>query len=119
MSLNVSVWAPGPDGNEQSVDLGPGGGLLGFESYRGHLWGTRVMKDLGLHLLPSLGREYGFVVREDGLDELQHEARTIHDAAEQIEAATRIPAERVQFYAQNLLQAVAMARETRGSVHVA
>ena len=119
MSLSVSVWAPGPDGNEESVDLGPGGGLLGFESYRGDLWGTRVMRDLGLNLLPSLGSEWGFIVREDGLDELRHEARMVHDAAAQIEAATRIPAERVRFYAQNLLQAVVVARETRGSVHVA
>lgn len=119
MSLNVSVWAPAPDGGEAAVELGPGGGLLGFESYRGDLWGARVMTDLGLHLLPSLGTDWGFIVREDGLDELRHEARTVHDAAERIAAATRVPSEKIRFYAQNLLQAVTLARETRGSVHVA
>lgn len=119
MSLNVSVWTSSPDGGEVHVDLGPGGGMIGFESYRAELWGAPVMRELGLALLPSLGSEWGFTVREDGLDELRHEARTVRDAAGQIEAATGIPADKVRFYAENLLHAVASARETRGSVHVA
>ena|SRR5258708_4215248 len=120
LSLDVSMRDP-QTGKLVSVELPLGYDLMGFESYRKRLWGTEVMKELGLELLPSLGEGAYLVLRTpEQITQLAHEAELMRDNIDKIREALGpdmvFTLERT--YLRNLFNAVKVARSVGGEISV-
>lgn len=121
MSLMISAFFRDPKtGKIQWVDFDhPGNHLAGFESFRQQFWGTVTMKNLGLTLLPSIAGEVSWLVVEgEEIHQLEQEAKTILQNSELIAQETIGDCVRVEKYANNVLNAIRVAREIDGGVSI-
>ena len=100
------------------IDLGPGKYLFAFEVCRRDLWGHAEMESLGIRMLIEL-REYDLLVdcKED-FDTLAQDAHLILSNINLIARETKYDEEFIRFRIQNLLDAIAKAREVNGGVYV-
>ena len=117
MSLTVNTYT-GEGTTYQSIYVEHSEELFGFEVCRRELWGHPIMPRLGLSLLPSLKDTDICAEGESPLAQLEAEARLILAQMAQIETATKYTEEFVAFRLQNLLRAIARARELGGGVYI-
>ncbi|MBC7810908.1 MAG: hypothetical protein H7175_07180 [Burkholderiales bacterium] len=119
MTLAIFVYYTDPEtGEEIDVDLGPGGEMAGVEALRHQLWGTPIMTELGLTLIPTL-RNNNIFASGDELDVLEQEAKTILENADFI--AERLGwrgTETILHRTGNIVKAVEEARKINGTVHI-
>ncbi len=118
MSLWVDVDCIDENGDKTDIDLGSGGHLMGFESFRYSVWGAPIMEKLGLSLLPSLAKTAFIFVEGDKLDQLQVEALTIQENVELV--IEHIPADEqfIMHRTNNVIRAVDIAKGCGGTVMI-
>lgn len=73
------------------------------------------MDELGLTLLPTL-RRYNIIAEGDELDELEQDANIILLHISEISKSTGVDEYHVQRNAENVLNAIAVARQVNGKV---
>ncbi len=77
------------------------------------------MSELGLTMLPELRYIYGIQAEDDkSLQRLEEEAKTILQHSAEIDKATKIGERFVIFYANNILNAIEVARKVNGCVSI-
>ena len=119
MSLRVGPFTRDPvTGKMQFIKVDPGKDLAGFEVYRHEFWGTTIMQELGLKLLPTLGDGIWLVIENEELDSLEEEALIILRNAALIAQKAAPDQTHVEFYANNILNAIRIAREVNGGVQI-
>lgn len=89
---------------DHSLELG------GFENCRKTFWGSYTAERLGLELLCSL-REYDLYAEGEHLTQLENEAKTILQFTDVFERETHFSKEFITQRTQNLLRAIARAKE--------
>jgi hypothetical protein len=118
MTLTVHAYSH-ESGKRVWIDLGPGKELFGFEVCRSELWGHEIMPSLHLTILPTLKEIWGFLIEDtQELEMLEQEAYIIRDNLLQIAQQTGYSEQFIMFRTQNLLDAIAIAREVSGGVEV-
>lgn len=118
MTLSIGVLTFDEAGNMTIHDVGPGRDLAGFEVYREQFWGAQIMLELGLELLPRLRDGIWLWVEQPDLERLEREAEIIIQHSAEISAATLVEEHKVLWYANNLLNAIAIARTVNGIVDI-
>lgn len=118
MTLSIGVFTYDEAGNLAHHDLDPGRDLAGFEVYRTQFWGAQIMLDLGLELLPRLREGIWLWVDQPDLAQLEREARIILEHNVQIAEVTVVEEHKVLWYANNLLNAIELARTINGVVDI-
>jgi hypothetical protein len=122
MSLWLTVRAlNSTTGKSESLELPPGYHLMGFESFRQELWGTDIMKALGLELLPSLGDgAYLVLDTPEQIAQLEHEAELIRDNIDKVLQALGpdLVYSLERTYLRNLFNAVTVARSVDGEISI-
>lgn len=122
MSLDIGVRVyDTQSGQWVWIELDAGYQLMGFEVFRQQLWGTEIMKALGLELLPSLGDGAYLVIKTpDDITRLENEAHLIRanlnklrevlgpDKANELEKT----------YLPNIINAIAVARSAGGEITI-
>jgi len=91
--------------------------LFGFESFRLTLWGADIMTEIGLKWLPTL-RTSDVILQGDELDSLEREAKTVLLHAREISEKTGAWEDIVEDYANNLLEAIQLARQVDGQIWI-
>ena len=134
MSLRISTW---DTQTKDRPELPDGDWSFGFERYRLDLWGTEAVRAVGAEIIPRLSSQDLYLGHRD-LDALEHEARMIGDASDAIAAevfdladpgngvvvvedghggrvhnafGSGSPADSIHRYIDNLLYAIAFARQ--------
>jgi hypothetical protein len=119
MTVKIDVFVRNSEnGDMEWIDRPLGKDLAGFEIYRKLLWGNPILVSLGLSLLPKLGEGEWLVVEGANLNQLELEADVIKLHTIQISAVSQIDGEKIEFYADNLIQAVHDAQKLMGGVSI-
>jgi hypothetical protein len=94
-----------------------GENLAGSESSREEIWGSTIMKSLGLHLLPQIADKYKFFyVSGTQLNELEQELKTVREKAGDISSHVRIDEYSLLVITRNILKAVDRAKQIDGGI---
>jgi hypothetical protein len=118
MSLLVNAYTRG-DGGEMVI-LEPNDHseeLAGFEVFRKTFYGGQTARSLGLRLLPILADADLYVEGRD-LEILQAESKLVVQNIYRFVEEAAAETERLRFYMQNILNAIARARTVNGGVVV-
>jgi hypothetical protein len=89
--------------------------LAGFESFRHSFYGGQAARALGLRLLSSLAT-CDLYVEGDELLLLQTEVQCVMEKIDLFTSEANKDHERLDFYIQNILDAIARARNAQGGV---
>lgn len=118
MTLRIDASCIDKDGNRNNIDLGLGGHLMGFESYRQTFWGSPFMIDMGLKILPSLAQKAIIFVKDDELDILREEAITIQQNLDFVLKNVHNDEQFVMHRTDNIINAVDIAKKCNGEVSI-
>ena len=117
MSLSVNTYT-GRGTALRYVDAEHSEEPFGSEVCRRELWGHPIMARLALPLLPSRKDADSYAEGEPLLTRLESEARLILARMAQVVADTKFGEEYVALRLQNLLRAIALAKELSGGVYI-
>jgi hypothetical protein len=119
MTLSIGVFRRNPNtGDMDWVKLAAGKDLFGFEVYRYKLWGADIMVSLGLTIHPTLKNGAWLVLEGDDLDEVKNEGQIVPENLSLIAQETPLDEETIRFRAQNLIDAIKLAKEIGGGVSI-
>jgi hypothetical protein len=116
MSLAVSVFAFDKDGEEIEIELEKGKDLAGFENSRDKLYGSELAEHLGLKLLSQLKHHDLYDIKDEKLNELEAELKTILENIEEFSRVSEFKEEYIKARVQNISDAVQIARQVNGTV---
>lgn len=119
MTLQIDVDCMDDNGNLVTLDLGDGGHLMGFESFRYIVWGATIMRELGLVLLPSLSKIAMLIVEGDELEILKQEALIIQANLSLIMQHVKPDEQFIMHRTNNVIKAVELAKQCGGQVTIA
>ena len=90
--------------------------LGGPEASRQRLWGSSIVESLGLKLMPVLSTGFMMYACGEQLDELEAEMRIIRENAAEISPLVHYNEYSIFAITNNILKAIARAREIDGCV---
>jgi hypothetical protein len=116
MGLKVRVYT-GQFGTAEwkLLDSEVGEHLAGPESTRQELWGSVIMRSIGLELLPTLATNNLHLSGHE-LGKLENELKLVESKANEISAYTNIDEYALLVIIKNILKAIDRAKEINGGV---
>ncbi|XVQ09869.1 hypothetical protein ACQP1W_46375 [Spirillospora sp. CA-255316] len=116
MSLSVHAFVMDDGGEMSLLDADePGSDLAGFESTRGDLWGSEIVRSLGTRFLPTLDGGDLYVMPED-VDEFLAECELVRANVAAIAATTRYQDDYISRRLGNIIAAAHRAKAVEGGV---
>lgn len=112
MSLSIHVFIRDDAGDIKWMEWQeyPRSPMFGTETDRQKLWGSYIIEGLGLAIIPSLSYMNVMVEREE-VGQLEFEAKRLQSEADDISQQLDIEAHELRFYLDNLVYAIAKAKD--------
>lgn len=116
MSLSVNVFSLNPDGSMELIEPKEHSQeLAGFESYRQKLYGSKVSRELGFQLLPTLDGSDLYCVGDEVI-QLREEANKAIENIELFVEELGVDAEMLSYRFDNIINATKLAEQIDGGV---